>query len=113
MITINNIYNIGDTVFYIEQGQNKENSKIKSGKITSIIYAKTKIRYIIDNFDYTRYDRYDEEKLGTTPEQALENYIEYYKTEEIAKVNIEYNSLKEEIFNNWCKEEEVKLIKTL
>lgn len=110
MITINNIYNIEDTVFYVENKANKENIKIKSGKITSIIYTKTKIRYIIDNFVYIEYD---EEKLGTTPEQALENYIEYYKTKEIAKVNIEYNSLKEKIFNNWCKEEEVKLIKTL
>lgn len=67
MNTINNKYNVGETVFYVEE------NKIKSGEITAIIYRNTDFfNYIINtNLDIW----YIEEVIAKTPEKALENYI--------------------------------------
>ena len=40
MNTINNKYNVGETVFYVEENKIKS-GEIKSGEITAIIYRDT------------------------------------------------------------------------
>ena len=95
MNTINNKYNVGDTVCFVEE------NKIKSGEITAIIYRDT------DFFTYTINSNWDiwynEEDLYITPEKALENYIANCRTKEMYDIGRKYDKLEKEIYADWCK----------
>lgn len=94
MITINNIYNIKDTVFYVEK------DKIKSGKITAIICIDTDfLNYEVNNEEYW----YSKDELAITPEKALENYITDCRLKEMCNIGKKYNKLEKEIYEDWCK----------
>ena len=100
MNTINNKYNVGETVFYVEENKIKS-GEIKSGEITAIIYRDTDFfNYIINtNLDIW----YIEEVIAKTPEKALENYIADCRTREMSNIGKKYDKLEKEIYENWCK----------
>lgn len=95
MSTINNIYNVGDIVYFVEK------NKIKNGEITAIMYRYTNLfNYIINtNLDIL----YSQEEIFTTPEKALENYIANCRTKEMYDIGKKYEKLEKEIFEDWCK----------
>jgi nitrogen fixation protein len=96
-MTINNKYNLGENVYFIE------NNKIKGGKITAILNKEINetimCDYIIDDSN----NLYDEIYLETTPEKALEVYIKNKKQEEIIQLDDKYFDLENKIFEDWTK----------
>jgi predicted DNA-binding transcriptional regulator len=94
MATINNKYDIGSKVFFVE------NTQIKTGEITSIVYRGNNFfDYIIDEGCVG----YNEKLLSTTPEKALKSYIEKEKNKTIRDIEEKYKDLENDIFENWAK----------